>query len=167
LHDGFDPIFDEEPFVKYSIIASAVLSSIVAATGAADSTSVDPLTKLPLPHAVGSLQVGGSPMSLPAVPVCKSAGQMNFYTGVKGKVNAAIDWYASNLQGFQRVHGYGSGRSQDTFYNAPGTLIVSITGDPAAEGRNTDVYSIIYGTIKPGVSAAVIAGMNIQKVVCP
>lgn len=92
---------------------------------------------------------------------------MNFYTRVSGKVDAAISWYSAHLQGFQHTHGYGSGRSQDTFYNATGTLIVSITGMPAAEGQNTEVYSVIYGTIQPGVSSKVMAGMNVQKVVCP
>ena len=154
--------------MKFSIIVPAVLSTMVATAAIrADTALTDPLTKLPLPGVVGSLQVVGGPMSLPDVPVCKSMGQMNFYTGVKGKVDAAIAWYAANLKGFQHTHGYGSGRSQDTFYDASGTLMVSITGKPAADGQNTDVYSIIYGTIKPGVSGQVIAGMNVQKVVCP
>ena len=66
-----------------------------------------------------------------------------------------------------RPHAYGSGRSHDAFYNGPGTLFVSITGVPAAQGENADVYSISYGVIAPGVSAKVIAGMNVQNVVCP
>jgi len=37
----------------------------------------------------------------------------------------------------------------------------------AARGQNTHVYSVIYGKIQPGVSSQVIAGMNIQKIVCP
>jgi hypothetical protein len=154
--------------MKLSVIAAALLSVMVGATAVtADTTaSTDPLTKLPLPSVAGSLQVAGEPMSIPNVPVCKSMGQMNFYTGVKGKVDAANAWYAANLKGFQHTHGYGSGRSQDTFYDASGTLMVAITGKPAADGQNTDVYSIIYGTIKPGVSAKVMVGMNIQKVDC-
>jgi len=153
--------------VKYSITAAMLSICIVAANGVGAGTlSADPLTKLPLPAGPGSLQVTGDAMSVPDVPVCKSKGQMNFYAGVSGKVDAAIAWYSAHLQGFQHVHGYGFGRSQDTFYNAPGTLIVSITGKPAAEGQNTDVYSITYGTIQPGVSSKVIGGMNSQKVVC-
>lgn len=44
-----------------------------------------------------------------------------------------------------------------------GTMMVSITGRPAAQGQNTDVYSIIHSMIQPGVSEKVVIGMNIQK----
>jgi hypothetical protein len=91
---------------------------------------------------------------------------MNFYTPSSGKVDAAIAWYSDSLKGFKHTHGYGSGRSQDTFYNAAGTLIVSITGFAAAPGQNTSVYSVIYATIQPAVAEKVIIGMNIQRVDC-
>jgi hypothetical protein len=45
--------------------------------------------------------------------------------------------------------------------------MVSVTGSEAKEGENTAVYSIIYATIRPGVSERAIAGLNVQKVVCP
>ena len=80
---------------------------------------------------------------------------------------AAVTWYTSHLSGFKHVHGIGSDRSQDTFYNSTGTLIVSITGMLGKEGQDTKVYSIICGTILRGASDKVIAGMNIPKVVCP
>jgi hypothetical protein len=105
-------------------------------------------------------------MAIPDVPMCKSTAQMNFYTARSGKVDVVIAWYLETLKGFKHTHGYGSGRSQDTFYNAAGTLMVSITSKPAAQGRNADVYSIIYTTIHPGVSEKVIVGTNIQKVDC-
>jgi hypothetical protein len=43
---------------------------------------------------------------------------------------------------------------------------VSITGDPAQDGQNAGVYSVIYGTVVPGVSERAIVGMNVQKVAC-
>jgi hypothetical protein len=153
--------------MKLIIGAGLLLSGILAAgVGAANGAASDSLTALPLPNE-GTLNVSRAPMNLPDVPVCKSKAQMNFYTPSSGKVDAAVAWYTSHLAGFKHTHGYGSGRSQDTFYNAQGTLIVSITGSPAPEGQNTDVYSIIYGTITPGASDKAIAGMNVQKAVCP
>lgn len=92
---------------------------------------------------------------------------MNSYTGRSGTVSAAVAWYASHLSGFKHLHGMGSGRSQDAFYNAAGTLMVGITGKPGPEGQDTPVYSVTYPTIQPGVSEKVIAGLNTQKLVCP
>ena len=153
--------------MKLIIGAGLLLSGIVAAGFVvAAGTAGDSLTGLPLPSE-SSLNIPRGPTKLPDVPVCKSKAQMNFYTPGSGKVDAAVAWYASHLAGFKHTHGYGSGRSQDTFYNAQGTLIVSITGNPAPEGQNSDVYSIIYGKIAPGVSDKAIAGMNVQKQVCP
>ena len=153
--------------MKFIVGAGFLLSGIVATgLGIAAGAATDSLTHLPLP-AESALSVLGNAMSLPESPVCKSKAQMNFYRLGSGKVDAAVAWYTSHLAGFKHTHGYGSGRSQDTFYNAQGTVIVSITGDPAPEGQNTDVYSIIYGTIQPGVSDKAIAGMNVQKMVCP
>jgi hypothetical protein len=153
--------------MKSAIHAAAVLiGALTMAQANSAGAAMDALTQLPLPNSAGALQIGSDPMAVPNVPVCKSKAQMNFYTPNSGKVDAAIAWYSANLKGFKLTHGYGSGRSQDTFYNSAGTLIVSITGHPAAAGQNTDVYSIIYGTIQPGVSEKVIVGMNLQKVNC-
>jgi hypothetical protein len=138
-----------------------------AGAKSADGVGLDPLTKLPLPLAGAPVLLYDNPNEIDDVPVCKSHSAMNFYTGRSGTVSAAVAWYASHLSGFKHVHGIGSGRSQDTFYNAAGTLIVGITGKPGQEGQDTPVHSIIYGTIQPGVSDKVIAGMNIQKIVCP
>jgi hypothetical protein len=151
--------------MKFKVgIAVAILTASFASL--ASTVDTDSLTKLPLPSADGAFGIGRNPMKL-NVPVCKSTAQMNFYTGASGKVDAAVAWYGSHLAGFKHTHGYGSGRSQDTYYNATGTLMVSITGIPAQEGENTRVYSVIYSAIMPGVSERAIVGMNIQKVVCP
>ncbi len=150
-------------FVLVALLAVVLNVPAESAGGGA----MDPLTKLPLPTAGAPLQLYDNPNTLDDVPVCKSKGTMNFYTVRSGTVSAALTWYASHLAGFKHVHGVGSDRSQDTFYNATGTVIVSITGMPGKEGQDTDVYSIIYGMIQPGVSDRIVAGMNVQKVVCP
>jgi hypothetical protein len=133
----------------------------------ADLSATDPVTRLPLPGGGAPVLLFGNPNKMEDVPICKSTSTMNFYTGRSGTVSAAVTWYASHLPGFKHVHGIGSGRSQDTFYNSGGTLIVAITGDPGQDGQDTKVRSVIYGTIRPGVSDKVIAGMNVQKIVCP
>ena len=148
-------------------IGVAVMALIASFASAASLVTTDPLTKLPVPAPGDPIQIGDSPMKLDNVPVCKSTAQMNFYTALSGKVEAAVAWYGSHLKGFKHTHGYGSGRSQDTYYNAAGTLMVSITGNPSPDGQNAEVYSVIYGTIMPGASEKIIVGMNVQKVVCP
>jgi hypothetical protein len=154
--------------MKLTIVPVGILAIVFGVrAGSADGVATDELTKLPLPTAGASLLLYDNPNKIDDVPVCKSKSTMNFYSGRSGTVSAAVNWYASHLPGFRHVHGIGSGRSQDTFYNASGTLIVGITGEPGKEGQDTKVYSVIYGTIQPGVADRVIAGMNIQKVVCP
>ena len=133
----------------------------------AGSIATDPVTKLPLPAPDAPFSLDDGPNQINDVPVCKSKSTMNMYTGHSGKVSAAINWYSTHLVGFKHVHGFGSQRSQDTFFNTTGTLIVGITGAPGQDGQDTNLYSVIYGTIQPGVSDKVISGMNVQKVVCP
>jgi hypothetical protein len=147
--------------VVAGFLAISLAIQALSAEDAADS-----LTKLPLPMAGAPLVLFDNPNRLDAVPVCKSSSTMNFYTARSGMVSAAVSWYAAHLSGFKHVHGMGSGRSQDTFYNAGGTLIVSITGEPGAEGQDTKVQAVIYGTIQPGVTDKVITGMNSQTTVC-
>jgi hypothetical protein len=133
------------PFVLVTLLA-VVLSVRAESAG---GVATDPLTKLALPTAGTPLQLYDNPNTIDDVPVRKSKSTMNFHTGRSGTVSAAVTWYTSHLSGFKHVHGVGSGRSQDTFYNATGTLIVSITGMAGKEGQDTNVYSIIYGTIQP------------------
>ena len=158
----------ESTQMKSSIVLAIFLSILFAGYAtSADSPETDPLTKLPLPAVGAPLSLDNMPNRISDGPVCKSKGTMNFYTPLGGNVAAAIAWYTSHLAEFEHVHGYASGRSQDTFYNASGTLTVSITGNPGKEGQDTHLYSVIYATIQPGVDAKVIAGMNIQKIACP
>jgi len=153
--------------MKIAIVPLLLCGGILAAQSMRAAEPVmDPLTSLPKPIDT-TVKLGTQPMKIDDTPVCKSMMQMDFYTAQGGKVDAALAWYSDQLKGFKHTHGYGSGRSQDTFYNATGTLMVSITGNEAKEGENTAVYSIIYATIKPGVSEKAIAGLNVQKAVCP
>jgi hypothetical protein len=153
--------------MKLTIVLIGLLAAVLGVGANADGLATDPLTKLPLPTAGAPLQLYEYPNTIGDVPVCSSKSTMNFYSGRSGTVSSAITWYTNHLSGFKHVHGVGSGRSQDTFYNATGTLIIGITGKPGKEGQDPDVYSVIYATIQPGVSDKVIAGMNIQQVVCP
>src|SRR5271165_2549957 len=110
--------------MKLPILLVTLLAFVlgVRAEGAgAGGGATDSLTKLPLPTAGAPLQLYDNPNTIDDVPVCKSKSTMNFYTGRSGTVSAAITWYTSHLSGFKHVHGLGSGRSQDTFYNATGT----------------------------------------------
>jgi hypothetical protein len=153
--------------MKLTIVLVGLLAVLGVGARADGVAAEDPLTKLPLPAAGAPLQLYDNPNTIDDVPVCKSKSTMNFYTGRSGTVSGAVAWYASHLSGFKHVHGIGSDRSQDTFYNVTGTLIVGITGKPGKDGQDAEVYSVIYGTIQPGVSDKVIAGMNTQKIVCP
>lgn len=153
--------------MKAFALFSAFIALSTGSLALSADNGMDPVTKLPLPSTGAPLVLYSDPTKLDDVPVCKSNSTMNMYSVRSGTVKVALAWYASHLAGFKHVHGTGSGRSQDTYYNATGTLIVSITGEPGTEGQDVKVYSIIYGVIKPGVSDDVIAGMNVQKVVCP
>jgi hypothetical protein len=153
--------------MKIAIVPLLLCGGILAAQSMrAAEPATDPLTGLPMPIGT-TVKLGSQPMKLDDTPLCKSMMQMDFYRTQGGNVDAALAWYSDRLKGFKHTHGYGSGRSQDSFYNATGTMMVSITGNEAKDGENTAVYSIIYATIKPGVSEKAIAGLNVQKVVCP
>jgi hypothetical protein len=153
--------------MKLTIMLIGLLAVVQGVGASADGLTTDPLTKLPLPAAGAPLQLYDHPNKIDDVPVCSSKSTMDFYTGRSGTVSTAVTWYASHLSGFKHLHGIGSGRSQDTFYNASGTLIIGITGKPGKDGEDTAVYSVIYGTIQPGVSEKIIAGMNSQHLACP
>jgi hypothetical protein len=154
--------------MKVAIAAVAALIGVLAMHADAESTAssaVDSLTNLPLP-AGDTLQLGEA-TKLQATSICASKMQADFFTPSGGKVDAALAWYAAHLNAFKRTHGYWSGRSQDTFYNAAGTLIVSVTGMPAKEGMIADVYSVLYARIQPGLAEKTILSLNAPKVVCP
>jgi hypothetical protein len=153
--------------MKSATVLMAVCASLAAMCAAGgQSAATDPLTLLPLPPADAALNLGEA-MKLDATQVCKSTMRANFYTPAGGKVDAALAWYTANLHGFKHTHAYWSGRSQDTFYNADGTLMVSVTGTPAKQGQNADLYSVLYAKIQPGFAEKTIMSLNAQKVICP
>jgi hypothetical protein len=150
-----------------SIVAGLTLSFVLIAQGSVKLLTADPLTGLPLDPATDSrLHLGNEPTKLPEAAVCKSKMQADFYSVYDSKVDATVAWYASRLSGFKKTHAYAANRSQDTFYNADGTIVVSVTGSAGKDGENTDTYSVLYARFQPGLSEKSILGMNQQKMVC-
>jgi hypothetical protein len=150
---------------KSKLAAGLVFSFAALAFSATLMT--DPLTNLPLDPATESrLHLGNEPTRIPDSQVCKSKMQADFYSLFNVKVGATLSWYASRLSNFRKTHAYAAGRSQDTFFNADGTLIVSVTGEPGIDGEDTDGYSVLYARFQPGLSEKTILGMNQQKIVC-
>ena len=133
--------------------------------GAATLTT-DPLTGLPLDPATDSRHLGNEPMRMHDSQICKSKMQGEFYSGVDCKVDATVAWYAAHLAGFHKAHAYAGGRSQDSFYNDAGTLVVFVTGSPGKEGENTDAYAVTYYRLEPGLPAKTILSFTQQKVTC-
>ena len=144
--------------------ATATLSLMLAALAHGAGTA-DSLTGLPMPDAASGLSLG-SPTKIDPAQVCKSTWTQNFYSVSGAKTSVAIAWYGAHLKGFKHLHGYGAGRSQDGFVNADGSLWVGITGSPAADGADTEIYAIIYATVKPGLPEKTLAGMLTQHVSC-
>jgi hypothetical protein len=143
---------------------SATLSLMLAAFSfAAEPT--DALTGLPVPDAASGLSLG-TPMELPAAQICKSTHKSEFYSVSGFKTSAAIAWYSAHLKGFRHLHGYGAGRSQDLFVNADGTIFVGITGSPANDGVDTEVYAVSYASLRPGLSDKTLTGMLSQHMSC-
>lgn len=143
---------------------SATIALIFAGfVNAAETT--DSLTGLPLPDAASGMTFY-APMLLKPAQVCKSTQTTNFYTVDGFKTSTAIAWYGAHLKGFRHLHGYGAGRTQDEFVNADGSLLVGITGSPAADGTDTEVYAIVYATLKPGASEKVLRGLLSQNWRC-
>ena len=133
--------------------------------GAATLTT-DPLTGLPLDPATDSRHLGNEPMRMHDSQICKSKMQGEFYSGVNSKVDATVAWYAAHLAGFHKAHAYAGGRSQDSFYNDTGTLVVFVTGSPGKEGEDTDAYAVTYYRLEPGLPAKTILSFTQQKVTC-
>jgi hypothetical protein len=135
--------------------------------GRPKSLTTDPLTGLPLDPATNAPRnLGNEPTKMPDSTVCKSKFQGNFYSVYDAKVDATVAWYAAHLQGFKKYHSFNYGRSQDTFFNAGGTLEVTITGSPGKAGENTDAYAVSYGRFEPGVKEKTMASFNQAKMVC-
>jgi len=141
----------------------------------ADTLTADPLTGLPLDPATVCntpvcVQYGttNTPVKMPDALWCKSKMQSNFYTlhGFNVKVDATVAWYAAHLKGFKRAHAFASGRSNDTFYNATGTLLVLVMGDPGPEGASATAYSVSYYRLQPGLSEKSIMALARQQRSC-
>ncbi|MFZ1918772.1 MAG: hypothetical protein WAU58_14450 [Terriglobales bacterium] len=155
--------------MKPSIILAIALGLRFALIAAGSKTplTADPLTSLPLYPATDSrLHLGNDPTRLPESSVCKSKMQADFYTVYDSKVDTTLLWYGTHLPSFKRTHAYAANRSQDTFYNAEGTISVSVTGSSGRAGENTETYSVVYSLFRPAVMEKTIIGLNQQKIVC-
>lgn len=151
------------------ILGGAIIFGFALAISAnsAPTAKTDPLTGLPLYPATSNVIDPGDPVKLPEANICKSKMQTDFYSVYDAKVDATLAWCVAHLQGFKQTHGYADGRSQDAFYNADGTVLVSVTGSRGKDGENTATYSISYQKFTPGVSEKTILGMKERKIVCP
>lgn len=153
--------------MKLKIAAAALPVCVcLSLAWAADKPVADTLTSLPVPLAGAAFLLYGNPMKIDDFSLCKSTVKMNYYTARSGKVDAAVTWYTGHLAGFKHTKAYGSDRSQDIFFNGAGTLMVSITGNAAKQGENTDVYAVTYASVQPGASAKALAGLAVQNIDC-
>jgi hypothetical protein len=152
-------------------LSVAGLLALYCALHVGASTKVlttDPLTGLPLYLATDSrLHLGNDPTRLPETTVCQSRMQSDFYTVYDTKVDATLAWYESHLPGFRKTHAYAANRSQDTFYNADGTLAVSVTGSSGKAGENSETYSVVYSLFQPALPEKAIITLNQQRLICP
>jgi len=168
-----DPVWESLGYMRTvfrlgGFVAMLILSFVLAARGGTKLLTTDPLTGLPLHPATDSrLHLGNEPTQLPESQVCKSKMQVDFYSVYDSKVNATLAWYDAHLPGFKRTHAYAANRSQDTYYKADGTVLVSVTGSPGKEGENMDTYSVLYARLQPGLPEKTIVALNQQRVVCP
>jgi hypothetical protein len=155
--------------MKHSIFLATVfvLCSALSISSTTKMLTTDPLTGLPIYPATDSrLHLGNEPTRLPESNVCGSKMLADFYSVYDSKVDATLDWYGAHLPGFKKTHAYAANRSQDTFYNAEGTLVVSVTGSSGKAGENTETYSVVYSRFQPALSEKVIIGLNQRKVTC-
>jgi hypothetical protein len=149
-----------------SLIALSAAAFFAVVSDAATLTA-DPLTGLPLDPATKSrLNLGNEPTMLPITNICKSKVSTNFYT-VYESVHETIAWYTAHLKDLKHAHGYSGGRSRDTFYDSAGTIMVTITGEPGADGQNVDTHAVAYYKMHPGLSEKSILGTLNEKVTCP
>jgi hypothetical protein len=93
--------------------------------------------------------------------------QTNMYPLHAAKIDATLAWCVAHFQGFKQVHRFSNGRSQNAFYNADGTLLVSVTGIPGKEGESSVTGAISYKKFTPGISETTILSMKDQNIVCP
>ena len=153
--------------MKMILSAAVVVFSLANAVGQAKMLTTDSLTGLPVIPATEWMKGSGNqPTKMPNGQVCKSKMQGSFYMLFNAKINDAAAWYLSHLTGFKKVQGYESGRAQVAFYNSDGTMVIILTGDPGAQGENTNAYSVAYERYQPGLSEKTIASLTQGKIVC-
>lgn len=148
------------------LIAAILVLGFGTFAGQGKLLSSDPLTDLALIPATDSGSHHNDPTQLPESGVCKSKMQSDFYRLYKIKVDATVAWYSSHLTGFKKFQGYASDRSQTMFYNSDGTMAVSVTGDPEAQGVNANGFSVLYQRFQPGLSEKTIISLAQGKVAC-
>jgi hypothetical protein len=167
-HNWFTWLMQSKSMKPVIILAFALaLRFALPAGGSTKLLTADPLTGLPLYPATDSrLHLGNDPTQLPESNVCQSKMKADFYTVYDSKVDATLAWYGAHLPGFKNTHGYAANRSQDTFYNANGTLAISVTGSSGKAGENTETYSVVYARFQPGLPEKTIISLNQQKLVC-
>jgi hypothetical protein len=148
-----------------SLVAISVAALFAVVSDAATLTA-DPITGLPLDPATNSrLNLGNEPTQLPISNLCKSKVSAEFYT-VYESFHETVAWYTAHLKELKHAHGYSGGRSRDTFYNSAGTIMVTITADPGADGQNVDTHSVAYYKMQPGLSEKTILGSLSEKLTC-
>lgn len=153
---------------RYSLLLGFALLGLTLSAPAGNKTlTTDPLTGLPIVPSPDPYHLGNEPSVLPETKICQSNSKMDFYSPNGIQVNATVAWYAGQLHGFKKGHTWANKRSQDTFYKPDGTVLVSITGEPAADGVDTDVHGIVYAKFEPALVEKTIVGMSSQKIVCP
>jgi hypothetical protein len=171
--NAMDPAWESLAYIRTiscvgGFVAILILSFVLTARSGTKLLTTDPLTGLPLHPATDSrLHLGNEPTRLPESLVCKSKMQADFYSVYDSKVNATLTWYDAHLPGFKKTHAFAANRSQDAFYKADGTVLVSVTGSPGKEGENADTYSVLYAHFQPGLSEKTIVALNQQNLVCP
>src|ERR1700722_12400801 len=139
MFDGYSKVLIEPGAdeMKTRSCFSAILSLAFVLSGSASAPDkMDQLTGLPV--------YPGTYMSvaIPRATFCKSAIESVMYMVNDAKVQVVTQWYTTRLNGFQKYHSNGNGRSQDTFFKADGSVEVTVTG----VSRNTDeLYSISFG----------------------
>jgi hypothetical protein len=148
-----------------SALVACQLLALSVAFGATVLTA-DPLTKIALYPATVGVFGTNPPTRLPDSRYCGSKMQADMYTTLNSDIVATNAWYASHLQDFKHGHAYSGGRSRDIYYSANGTRLVSVDGDPGADGAKVDTHIIIYMLFQPGVTEKTILGTLQGKTVC-
>jgi hypothetical protein len=126
----------------------------------------DPLTGLPIPPSEDKFNLGNEPTVLDATQMCKSTMKSDFYSPNGLKMNATAAWFESKLPEFKKVAGWHNNRTSVVFYKSDGTVNVSLTGTPGAQGQDTDVHGIVYATFSPALSTKAFAGFVTGNIDC-